>query len=407
MAKVRPHKKRKKDRTRQQDGAVVAAEPGHPATDTHSILALQRTVGNRAVTDLLQAGHPLDADVRGKMEAAFGQDFSQVHIHNDAEAARLSDTVNARAFTVGQDVAFATGEYQPGTSPGDALIAHELAHVVQQSHANIRSDGHQADSTYDALEDDAERAAKETAVTTRGGRAGHDAGSTAAPRMRSGLQLQRADPAPAAPAPAAPSPDVSALPEGVVRDAVTELSQSTAEIERNTAQQLVEGNLHAYYIEDLKTPAGADAKLQSMGADPAVYTILLHPVTGEEIYAQKNFRGFAMGTDIFGMKSDPVAEWKVTLVHETSHAANPADRTSQLESYKTEFRAYWVADYANVADLDVRAAQVKARVLQDYAAINDAYKSDPAVKTAIDFYTRPEGDVLNVTGLKQTTPATP
>jgi hypothetical protein len=107
------------------------------------------------------------------------------------------------------------------------------------------------------------------------------------------------------------------------------------------------------------------------------------------------------------MKSDPVAEWKTTLVHETSHAANPADRTSQLESYKSEFRAYWVADYANVADPDARAAQVKARVLRDYAAINDAYNSDPAVKTAIDSYTRPEGDVENVTGLKSKTPATP
>ena len=66
------------------------------------------------------------------MSAAFGYDFSGVRVHTDAKAGELSSQLNARAFTIGSDVAFAGGEYQPGTLIGDALIAHELAHVVQQ-----------------------------------------------------------------------------------------------------------------------------------------------------------------------------------------------------------------------------------------------------------------------------------
>jgi hypothetical protein len=66
------------------------------------------------------------------LQPAFGADFSGVRVHTDATAQGLSDTLNAHAFTIGTDIAFAPGEYQPGTVVGDALIAHELAHVVQQ-----------------------------------------------------------------------------------------------------------------------------------------------------------------------------------------------------------------------------------------------------------------------------------
>ncbi len=69
------------------------------------------------------------------MESAFGQSFSHVRVHNDASAAGLSERLNARAFTLGPHVAFGGQEYRPGTLAGDALIAHELAHVAQQGGA--------------------------------------------------------------------------------------------------------------------------------------------------------------------------------------------------------------------------------------------------------------------------------
>jgi hypothetical protein len=64
-----------------------------------------------------------------------GADLSQVRVHTDANAVQLSRDLQARAFTTGPDIAFAAGEYQPGTNNGRRLLAHELTHVVQQGAA--------------------------------------------------------------------------------------------------------------------------------------------------------------------------------------------------------------------------------------------------------------------------------
>jgi hypothetical protein len=88
-----------------------------------------------ALTDRLGPGRPLDAGARGRMEQAFGHSFGDVRIHADAGAAQLSGDLQARAFTVGPHIAFGPGEYRPGTPVGDALLAHELAHVIQQEGA--------------------------------------------------------------------------------------------------------------------------------------------------------------------------------------------------------------------------------------------------------------------------------
>jgi hypothetical protein len=74
---------------------------------------------------------PLPGDVREEMGAAFGADLSGVRVHTDGSAARAARRLGAGAFTVGRDVVFAEGRYQPGTRAGRSLLAHELAHVVQ------------------------------------------------------------------------------------------------------------------------------------------------------------------------------------------------------------------------------------------------------------------------------------
>jgi hypothetical protein len=66
------------------------------------------------------------------MEQSLGHDFSQVRVHADEKAAESARAVNALAYTVGRDVVFGTGQYAPGTMAGRKLLAHELAHVVQQ-----------------------------------------------------------------------------------------------------------------------------------------------------------------------------------------------------------------------------------------------------------------------------------
>jgi hypothetical protein len=78
-------------------------------------------------------GQSLDSNVRAKMESAFGADFSGVRVHTDAEADTLNYAVSARAFTTEQDIFSRQGEYDPGSSSGRELLAHELTHVVQQS----------------------------------------------------------------------------------------------------------------------------------------------------------------------------------------------------------------------------------------------------------------------------------
>jgi Domain of unknown function (DUF4157) len=84
------------------------------------------------IQSLRAGGRPLDPATQAFMGPRFGHDFSQVRVHTDTAAAEMAQALNARAFTVGQDVVFGVGRYAPTTDAGRALIAHELAHVVQQ-----------------------------------------------------------------------------------------------------------------------------------------------------------------------------------------------------------------------------------------------------------------------------------
>ena len=92
---------------------------------------------NRAVpaivNEVLQSsGNPLDETTQGFMEQRFRQDFGRVRIHHNSNAAESARSIQARAYTVGNHIAFGAGQYSPQTLTGQNLIAHELAHVVQQ-----------------------------------------------------------------------------------------------------------------------------------------------------------------------------------------------------------------------------------------------------------------------------------
>ena len=77
-------------------------------------------------------GQPLAEHIRAPMERAFGADFSGVRVHTGEESDTLNRSLEARAFTTGQDLFFKQGEYQPSRTSGQELIAHELTHVMQQ-----------------------------------------------------------------------------------------------------------------------------------------------------------------------------------------------------------------------------------------------------------------------------------
>ena len=79
-------------------------------------------------------GQVMADNIREPMEVAFGADFSGVKVHTDGQSDQLNQSIQARAFTTGQDVFFRQGEYNPGSRGGQELLAHELTHVVQQNH---------------------------------------------------------------------------------------------------------------------------------------------------------------------------------------------------------------------------------------------------------------------------------
>ncbi len=85
------------------------------------------------INSLRGGGQPLAGELRDYFEPRFGCDFGQVRVHTDSSAAGLAQAINARAFTLGQDVVFGAGQYAPEHEEGKKLVAHELTHVIQQN----------------------------------------------------------------------------------------------------------------------------------------------------------------------------------------------------------------------------------------------------------------------------------
>jgi len=98
--------------------------------------------------------------------AAIGNDFSSVKVHTSPEADSLNRQLNARAFTTGKDIFFREGEYQPHSSSGQELIAHELTHVAQQASGVVGSTSGQM--TVNAPDDKFERQADSVAEMVTG-----------------------------------------------------------------------------------------------------------------------------------------------------------------------------------------------------------------------------------------------
>lgn len=108
------------------------------------MFAVQRAVGNAGVQRLAEeerspvldvvssGGRPLEEPVRTDMEARLGHDFSDVRVHTDDAASRSAASVNAHAYTVGSSVVFQREKYDPSSTAGRTMLAHELTHVVQQ-----------------------------------------------------------------------------------------------------------------------------------------------------------------------------------------------------------------------------------------------------------------------------------
>jgi hypothetical protein len=116
------------------------------------------------------AGRPLDSKSRTQMERRFEHDFSQVRVHSDTQASAAARSLNAQAFTVGNDVVLGAGARRGDSLAARELLAHELSHVVQQRPvAQGSSAGISSTSLLDdpALERDADRASIAAALGGR------------------------------------------------------------------------------------------------------------------------------------------------------------------------------------------------------------------------------------------------
>lgn len=154
----------KKNMIRKAKTETHNQETHSTGSDKDSLTNMQQQVGNRAVQRLLAqrsgdgafdlddntaerikrergAGQVLDSSVQTKMSEATGQDFSDVKVHTGPESHELNEQLSAKAFTTGQDIFFREGAYEPHSSNGQELLAHELTHVVQQRSGSVGGGG--------------------------------------------------------------------------------------------------------------------------------------------------------------------------------------------------------------------------------------------------------------------------
>ena len=138
----------KADRIESEDAGLMYRAAAAGRTDVlgpAGLLGLQRAVGNAGVAGMVEeerspvldvvgsgGGAPLDADTRTDMELRLGHDFSDVRVHSDSRAHDSAAAVNAHAYTVGSNIVFQRDKYDPSSSDGRTMLAHELTHVVQQ-----------------------------------------------------------------------------------------------------------------------------------------------------------------------------------------------------------------------------------------------------------------------------------
>jgi hypothetical protein len=254
----KPKETKETSTTEAHDSTTVAKaiEHGRPdALGSKGAMHLQRTAGNAAVGALVQrAGegeaeadheHPvqkvvnggggtgLDAGVRSKMESSLGHDFGGVKVHTDDKAAAAAKSVSAQAFTVGNNVVFNQGKYDPGTSDGQRIIAHELTHVVQQSRGDVAGESKGGGIKVSTPSDPFEQQAEATADAVMSG------GAPAVQRAQAGGD----------------EVEDESVQSSVQREA-EEVEGDEAEEEGDTAQALAETNVQREEEDEAESEEG-------------------------------------------------------------------------------------------------------------------------------------------------------
>ena len=158
---IRPFKIKSQDEIVQQKQYLASQprnsfiKPLRSRSQDQSVQRQEAIAGGTASADLESSiqgarggGQSLDANLQQSMGQAMGADFSGVKVHTDSQSDQLNKSIQAKAFTTGQDVFFRQGAYEPSSRGGQELIAHELTHVVQQNGGAVqRTHNHQQKTT--------------------------------------------------------------------------------------------------------------------------------------------------------------------------------------------------------------------------------------------------------------------
>ncbi len=191
-----------------------------------------------------QPGEPLPGALRQRFEQRFGKDLSQVRLHRSAQAAQAAETLSARAFTHGQEIALGPGEYAPHTPGGERLLAHEVAHTLQPQPPGValrqpKPKGKPKDKPKAAAKSDLEKAGELIGSGLTKIDAGKDTDLKAAPKLlRDGVKLLK-------------------------KAAAKETGERKAKMERIAAAM----ETVAVYAEAAGAKSGGLAKVQSAFAD--------------------------------------------------------------------------------------------------------------------------------------------
>jgi hypothetical protein len=124
---------READRVAERVMRTLAGDPPRISTIGPLFAGSQRAAPPIVEEVLEAAGEPLAPATRAFFEPKFGHDFKTIRLHANDRAAKSADAIHARAYTVGDDIVFGRNQYQPETGEGRRLLAHELAHSIQQS----------------------------------------------------------------------------------------------------------------------------------------------------------------------------------------------------------------------------------------------------------------------------------
>lgn len=286
-------------------------------------------------------GEALEPNTRGFFESRFGHDFSQVRIHADSRAAESADAVAARAYSVGNHVAFGAALYRPDSTAGLRLLAHELTHVVQQS--NMSADGL---LEIGAGNDPAEQAAEQAALTFD--RPAHLAGAPA----RAMLRRQPTQTAPSATMPATPAPtsatDADKLEfarmalsflQGQKRhfELATNVDETIVERTLTGMKSMVEGSIAGIAGQSAQPTLPDEIRAAYTDAVRALFTAHIRSHTSRILDAP-TFRGLfeqfreVLLTHVLPQATvDPAADELSQELEPTGAATTPAERTRRAQ----------------------------------------------------------------------------